>query len=93
MLALASFGIGVYFQKNGPVELSHKFALSFLINTVLLISWLIFRMKLCKCPSCGKWVHKLVPEDKDKSRKFICQRCKIIWETGYIMSFEMDDPS
>ncbi len=91
--ALVSFGVGIYFQQKGQVELSHKFALFFLINTSLLISWLVFRMKLCKCPSCGKLLFKLVPGDKHKSRKFICQKCNIIWETGYVMYFEFDDPS
>ena len=93
VLALASFGVGIYFQQKGPVELSHKFAFSFLIITALLISWLVFRMKLCKCPSCGKWLNKLVPENENKSRKFICQKCSSIWDTGYVMYFEFDDPS
>lgn len=92
LLALVSFAVGIYFQQKGQAELSHKFALSFLINTALLISWLVFRMKLCKCPSCGKWLSKLVPGDKHKSRKFICQKCDIVWDTGYVMHFEFDDP-
>ena len=92
ILTLVSFGFGIYFQQKGHVELSHKLALSFLINTALLISWLVFRMKLCKCPSCGKLLSKLVPGDKHKSRKFICQKCDTIWDTGYVMYFEFDDP-
>lgn len=93
ILTLVSFGVGIYFQQKGQVELSHKFALSFLINAALLISWLVFRMKLCKCPSCGKLLSKLALGDKHKSRKFICQKCNIIWDTGYTMYFEFDDPN
>lgn len=93
ILALVSFGVGIYFQQKGHVEVSHKFALSFLINTALLFSWLIFRMKLCKCPSCAKLLSKLVLGDNRKSRKFICQNCNIVWDTGYGMYFEFDDPS
>jgi hypothetical protein len=92
-LAIISFVVGIYLQQKGQIELSHKFALSFLINTALLISWLVFRMKLCKCSSCGKWMSKLIPGDKTKSRKFICRECNIIWDTGYVMYFEIDDPS
>ena len=91
LLALLSFGIGIYLQQKGQLELSHIFALSFLINTALLISWLLFRMKLCKCPSCGRWLSKLAFGDKLKSRKFICQKCNTIWDTGYVMYFEPDD--
>jgi hypothetical protein len=91
ILALVSFGIGIYLQQKGQVELSHKFGLSFLINTALLISWLFFRMKLCKCPSCGRRLSKLAFGDKLKSRKFICQKCNTIWDTGYVMYFEPGD--
>lgn len=93
LLSLVSFGVGIYFQQRGLIEFSHTFAFSFLINTVLLFSWLVFRMKLCKCPACGKWLHTLVPGNKHRSRKFICQRCNIRWDTGYVMYFELDDPS
>ena len=93
VLALVSFGIGIYLQQKTQIGLSHKFALSFLINTGLLVSWLFFRMKLRKCPSCGKWLSKLASGDKFKSRKFICQKCNIIWDTGYVMYFKFDDPS
>jgi hypothetical protein len=92
VLALGSFVVGIYFQQKGQIESSHTFALSFLVNTVLLISWLFFRMKLCKCPSCGKWLSKLASGDKLKSRKFICPKCNIIWDTDYVMYFESDDP-
>jgi hypothetical protein len=91
--ALGSFGFGIYLQQNNQVELSHTFAISFLITTALLIAWLVFRMKLCKCPSCGKWLHKQAHEDKRKPRKFICHKCDIVWETGYDMYFKIDDPS
>lgn len=30
ILAIVSFVVGIYFQQKGPVELSHKFAFSFL---------------------------------------------------------------
>lgn len=93
VLALVSFGIGMYLQQKAQIELSHKFALSFLINTGLLFFWLFFRMKLCKCPSCGKWLSKLAFADKYKSRKFICQKCNIIWDTDYVMYFKFGDPS
>jgi hypothetical protein len=93
VLAIVSFGVGIYLQQKGQIELSHKFAFSFLISCALLISWLFFRMKLCKCPSCGKWLSKLAAGDKSKSRKFICDKCNIIWDTGYVMYFEFDDPS
>jgi hypothetical protein len=35
----------------------------------------------------------LAASDKSKSRKFICDKCNIIWDTGYVMYFEFDDPS
>jgi|GEM_PF-4018237 len=92
LLSLVSFGGGIYQQQKGATELSHTFAFFFLINTGLLFSWLVFRMKLCKCPSCGKWLHKLVPGNKHRSRKFICPGCSIVWDTGYVMYFEPDDP-
>jgi hypothetical protein len=71
LLSFISFGVGIYFQQKAQIELSHKFALSFLINTALLISWLVFRMKLCKCASCGGWLSELATEDKLKSRRFV----------------------
>jgi hypothetical protein len=81
VFVLVSFGAGIYLQQNGQIELSHKFALSFLINSGLLISWLFFRTKLCKCPSCGNWLSKLAAEDTLKPRKFICQKCSIAWDS------------
>lgn len=93
VLAIVSFGIGIYLQQKGQIEASHKFALSFLINTAVLITWLIFRMRLCKCPNCKKWLSTLAPGDTFKSRKFICKKCNIVWDTGYVMYFEMTDPS
>jgi hypothetical protein len=92
ILTFFSFCVGIYFQQKGQVSYSQGFALSFLIHAVLLISWLVFRMKRCKCPSCGKWLSQAMPEAKDKSRKFICQMCDVVWDTGYVMYFKSDDP-
>jgi hypothetical protein len=92
VITLAAFVIGIFFQQKGQIELSHKFAYAFLIGAALLISWLVFRMKLCKCPSCGTMLHKLAPGDRHTSRKFICEQCNVIWETGYVMYFDFADP-
>jgi hypothetical protein len=93
IFALSSFGIGIYLQQNNRIDLSHIFAFTFLISSALLLVWLIFRMKLCKCPTCGKWLSERTITDKHTSRKFICRKCNTIWETGYTMHFTMDDPS
>ena len=92
LLAVVSFAVGIYLQHAGRIELSQLFALSFLIHAALLIAWLFLRMKSCRCPSCGKWLTESTSQDRHQSRRFICRKCGIIWDTGYVMYFDSDDP-
>ena len=90
--AVASFVGGIYLQQMQQLELSHRFAFTCLTAGVLLPAWLVFRMKICRCSSCGKWLPNNSSITDATPRQFSCEKCQITWDTGYVMHFKMTDP-
>ena len=83
VLLLVIFISAFYFNNNdGSSIQSISFAVAFILGGALFMAIAILRAYICKCATCGSWLTEQVKVDTDAySRKFVCQQCKIMWDS------------
>lgn len=46
---------------------------------------------VCRCPGCAEWLTRQPqPRTDAQSRRFICTRCSVMWDTGIRLSIGGD---
>ena len=89
LLTLLSWGVGYYSERY----LSNKKLLSysiffFVIFMICMFLMLALRALICRCPKCKKWLIKQEKVNIDhETRKFICEKCNIIWDSKVQLSY------
>ncbi len=90
LIIISSMCIGFYSQeKLNNQDLSEFCGNLFFFCIVLSFFWVLFRTYLCRCPSCKGWLFKQYEREYNKPRKFICNLCETIWDSGIVV--ENDD--
>ena len=79
----AIFVSAFYFNNHdGSSIQSISFAVAFILCGAIFMAIAILRAYICKCATCGNWLTEQVKVDTDEfSRKFVCQQCKIMWDS------------
>ncbi|WP_341677330.1 hypothetical protein [Niveibacterium sp. SC-1] len=57
-----------------------------LLGTLALATF-ILRAYVCRCANCGRWLVEQEKVDTDEmSRRFVCRRCGIVWDSQVRLS-------